>query len=241
MSRTKHLLILAGSAEARQIAQRVQSFQVRALVSEPPRGSNPMPVPCALHDFATLDGVLDQMRGADVVVDASHGFDGRMSHLGFQAAMTLGLPFLCYARPGWPLDVDRQLREVGEVQDAVALSGARVFSATGWASLPEYAGFTGEKVYLRQTTAHNRPAPFDFVELVFGRAPFSIADERQILRDLRIDTLICRNLGGRASFPKVAAALELGLEILLVARPALPARASVVHSVDAVLDWLDRQ
>lgn len=239
------LLVLAGSAEAREIARAAQAggAEVRALVSEPPRGPDPMPVPCDLHGFEDLSSVMTALAGFDAVLDASHGFDGRMSRLGFEAAGKLGLPFLSYARPAWSDDAADNVHRAKDVIAAMALTGkgARVFSATGWASLSDYAGFDGDTLFLRQTSRHSRPVPFGFVELVFGDPPFTSASETALFKALSIDTLICRNLGGAASRPKVDAAIALGIKVILIARPSLPEGAKVVGQIDKALHWVARQ
>lgn len=235
--------LLAGSAEAREIATAADAkgVEVRALISEPSRGPDPMPVPCTLFDFDDLDGVTDMLRGCDAVIDASHGFDGRMSQQGVRAARALELPFLSYVRPGWVIPAEADMRRVATVAQALPHAGKRVFSATGWASLPDYAPFAGERLFLRQTSPHDRQAPYDFVELTFGTPPFSQAQEQNTFEALRIDTLICRDLGGRASYPKVAAALALEIRVILIARPAMPDDIDCVDTVDAALQWLDAQ
>lgn len=235
-----NIVVLAGSAEARQIAQAAQDggVRVRALISEPPRGPNPMPVPCDLHDFASLGAVIDSLRGCAAVLDASHGFDARMSRLGFEAAQVLGVPFVSYIRPGWGIVPGTNMTRVPSIKDALPLAGDHVFSATGWASLPEYAAFSGARLFLRQTSRHPRAAPYPFVELAFGNPPFTEADERATLKTLRIDTLICRDLGGRASYPKVAAAIGLGIQVILIDRPALPGGARQVTTVSDALNWI---
>jgi precorrin-6A/cobalt-precorrin-6A reductase len=196
-----------------------------------------------LQDFGEVDHIIAQMQGADVVLDASHGFDGQMSKVGFAAARHLGVPFLSYARPGWPIDGHPTRRAAPDVTAAMALigPGARVFSAAGWASLSECAGFPGERLFLRQTSAHERPAPFAFVEPVFGDPPFTVQSETALFKELRIDTLLARNLGGRASRPKVDAAEALGLQVILIARPALPDGAMVVDRVQDALNWVAAQ
>ncbi|MFT6674750.1 MAG: precorrin-6A/cobalt-precorrin-6A reductase [Sulfitobacter sp.] len=236
------ILLLAGSAEARQIgtALREQGVDLRALLSEPPRGANPMPMPYQMVDFADLAGLKRQMAGCDAVIDASHGFDGRMTDLGFAAASQSGLPFISLSRPVWAMDPADQLCGAGDVQQAVAMipKGAKVFSATGWASLPDYADFAGERLFLRQTTRHDRPAPFDFVALVFGDPPFSQADETELFQRLGVEYLICRNLGGLPSRPKVDAALALGMKTILIDRPAAPKGSVVVADIAGVLAWV---
>ena len=234
------LTVLAGSAEARLIAQECQALgaRPRALVSEPPRGPNPMPVPCVLQDFSDLSVVTQVLQGSDAIVDASHGFDAVMTAQGHAAARALGVPFLSYTRPAWPVD-GPSIIQVPDVATAIAQieQGARVFSAAGWDSLPDCAGFAGDRLFLRQTTRHDRDAGYGFVTLSFGDPPFDEAQEAALFKDLCIHTLICRNLGGRASYPKVAAALSLDLKVILIARPALPSGVQSVRRVEDAVAW----
>jgi len=236
------ILLLAGSAEARQIgaALRDRGIGVRALMSEPPRGSNPMPMPFALHDFNDLAGLTAQMQSCRAVVDASHGFDGIMTQQGFLAARQAGLPFVSLSRPSWDVGAGRNLQAAADVRIANAMipAGGRVFSATGWASLSDYLPFAGSKLFLRQTGRHGRAAPYDFVELVFGDPPFTVADEIALFEKLGVEVLICRNLGGVPSRPKVDAAEALGLTTILIDRPAPPQGALVARDVGAILDWV---
>ena len=67
MKQGMKLLVLAGSSEARVLAQAAQEAGacVKALVSEPPRGPNPMPVPCELLSFDDERDVKAAMAGYD--------------------------------------------------------------------------------------------------------------------------------------------------------------------------------
>ena len=242
MKRGLKLLVLAGTAEARQIAKATQDAgaQVQAWVTEAPRGPNPMPVPT---DLISIDGIdpAEVAASFDAVIDASHAFDDGLTGLGLALSRATGLPFLSVRRPGWTLEQSDRWHAAADVQAAMAMiaSGARVFSATGFGSLPDYRDFPGARLFLRQTTRHNRPVPLDFAELVFGTPPFTLKDEIALFRALRIDTLICRNLGGRASRPKLDAALALGLQVILIEPPAIPKDIRVVADVASALAWLD--
>ncbi len=242
MKRDNTLMILAGSAEARRIGEAALQLgvQVRALMSEPPRGANPIHMPCTLLDFNDVEAVMAQIQGCDAVLDASHGFDGTMTHVGHDAAQRLGLPFLSYGRPAWPLPPDAPWCGASDVGVAMAMitPGARVFSATGWASLPEYAAFPGARLMVRQTHVHPRTPPFDFVDLIFGDPPFTVASEVALFRELNADTLICRNLGGQASRPKLDAARALDMKVVLIDRPSMPIGVEVVHDLDAAIAWI---
>lgn len=238
---SKRILLFGGSAEARQIALalRGQGLQMDVLMSEPPRGDVPMPVPWRLYVFDDVAALAAQMAQADLVVDASHGFDAAATQLGSAAAVLARVPFVTLSRPVWRLEA-ANWRAASDVTAAMGMTGAgaRVFAATGWESLPQMAGFAGEVVLLRQTTRHDRSAPYDFVELVFGEAPFSVISEEALFKELRVDTLICRNLGGVPSRPKLEAAKTLGLRVILIDRPPLPQGVEVVETVKGALDWV---
>ncbi len=242
MKQRLKLLLLAGSFEARQMAQMLdaQGVDLRALMSEPPRGTQPMAVPCDLRVFDDVADLAAYMAPFDAVLDASHGFDGAMTQLGLAAARVQGLPFLSYARPAWDVAAHPRWRSAPDVGTAMPMisAGARVFSAAGWGSLADCAAFPGARLFVRQTTQHARPAPYDFIEPVFGIAPFDVAGEVDLFTRYQIDTLMCRNLGGEASRPKLDAAAALDLGVILIDRPAHPDPTCVVREINAALDWV---
>lgn len=242
MEQAKRILLLAGSAEARQIAVALQAqgTSVQAIKSEPPRGPDPMPMPFEVWEEISQEKLGEAMQGVDAVIDASHGFDGVMTEAGFAAASAQGLPIVTLSRPPWSTAEHPRWRSAQDVATAMALvrPGARVFAATGWASLPDCARFPGSRLLLRQTVRHDRPPPYEFVELVFGDPPFTAESEAALFRDLNVDTLVCRNLGGRASRPKLDAAKALDLDVILIDRPAKPSGMAECTSVEDVLAWV---
>ena len=54
---------------------------------------------------------------------------------------------------------------------------------------------------------------------ILERGPFGVAAERKLLADHRIDAVLAKNSGGDATYAKIAAARELGIEVVLVRRP----------------------
>ena len=241
-SAAPNILLLAGSTEARQIAARLQAqgHSLRALVSEPPRGPNPMPVPCRLHPFDNAETLAAQLDGVTAVIDASHGFDPAMTDIGAAAARIAQVPFLSYSRPAWDASAHPTWQAVRDMRAAMPLiaPGSRVFAATGWQSLAACADFPGAALLLRQTVRHDRAPPYPFVDLVFGMPPFTAESEQALFERLSVDLLICRNLGGTASRPKLDAALALDLPVLLIDRPPRPQGVATVDRVEAVLDWV---
>lgn len=234
--------MLAGSDEARALAERLSDCgqPYVAWISEAPRGQAVLPQVPDLHRFADTRQMRAQMTAAGVtrVLDAGHGFDRATTEMAHQAARALDLPFLRVERPPW--DIGPPVQMVHDVAAACALvpKGARVFAATGWDSLADFASFRGAHLFLRQTRRHARAAPFPFVSLSFDTPPFDAPGEAALFARLRIDTLICRNLGGPDSFPKVAAARDMGLRVILIDRPALPGGLPTVATPEEAAAWL---
>ncbi|QUJ77815.1 precorrin-6A/cobalt-precorrin-6A reductase [Sulfitobacter albidus] len=240
MGPSSHILLLSGSFEARRVAEGLAAAGVRftAVLSEAPRGPSLMPQPPVLRRFEDASALAAFVREAGVtaVLDASHVFDRRLTAQAVAACAQLSLPYLRLERPAWPTDPPH-CTSAPDAHAAFAAAGARVFAATGWDSLPAMQRFGGEVVFLRQTRRHDRPAPVPFVTLSFGDPPFDTAQERALFAELRIDTLIARNLGGTASRPKIDAARALGIRTILIDRPALPAEITITSAPERAIAW----
>ena len=72
---------------------------------------------------------------------------------------------------------------------------------------------------------------------VLDRALFTIAQEKQLILDHTIDTIVSKNSGGNATYAKVVAARELEIPIVVVQRPPTPPVEQVVD-VEGAINWL---
>ena len=57
---------------------------------------------------------------------------------------------------------------------------------------------------------------------LLARGRFLKQAERALLSDNGIDAIVGKNSGGEATYGKIAAARALGIDVILVRRPALP-------------------
>jgi precorrin-6A/cobalt-precorrin-6A reductase len=81
------------------------------------------------------------------------------------------------------------------------------------------------------------PLPLRFCEVVVGRGPFALANERHLIARHAINVLVCKASGGTATEAKLIAAREFSLPVVMVRRPA-PEPGDMVETVEAAVEWL---
>ena len=59
-----------------------------------------------------------------------------------------------------------------------------------------------------------------------------------LFQSLRITHILCKNAGGTASQAKLTAARQLGLPVIMIARPQEPAGITRLTNVSEALTWV---
>ncbi|MFI5793673.1 cobalt-precorrin-6A reductase [Streptomyces sp. NPDC051677] len=242
---SRHVLVLGGTAEARELAGALAARRgVRVTSSLAGRVSRPgaLDGDVRIGGFGGAEGLADWLREqrTDAVVDATHPFATGITANAASAAAATGLPLVVLRRPGWRPGAGDRWHEVASLAAAAELLpsvGRRVLLTTGRLGLAAFAHLDGPHFVVRSVEPPAPPMPPD-VELVLARGPFTVADELALLRGHRIDVLVTKDSGGTATAAKLTAARELGLPVVVVRRPPLPAGVTAVPDVGAVLDEL---
>jgi precorrin-6A/cobalt-precorrin-6A reductase len=237
------VLILGGTAEARALAAALVDDGVRVVSSLAGRVRNPaLPVgEVRIGGFGGVGGLGSWLVAHDVaaVVDATHPFASAMTSHAVAACAAAGVPLVVLRRPGWPPEPG--WRWVDSLAAAAALPslGRRVFLTTGRTGLATFAGVDLEFV-VRCVDPPTGPLPHG-ARVLLDRGPFTVAGERALLREHRIDVLVTKDSGGSLTSAKLTAAREEGVRVLVVRRPPLPPGVEVVETVEAVRAWLRRE
>ena len=71
-----------------------------------------------------------------------------------------------------------------------------------------------------------------------ARGPFTETDEKMLLGEHRIETIVAKNSGGEATYAKIAAARALGVTVVVLRPPALP-DVPAVETIAEAASWLD--
>lgn len=236
------MLVLGGTSEGRDLAQALPG-EVRVTSSLAGRVSRPLLPAGAVRvgGFGGVEGLAAWLRAADVdaVVDATHPYAAQMTTHAAQACDDVGLPLLRLDRPEWtrrPGDAWHEVASVGQAAQTVDTLGERAFLTTGRV---EAAAFADVRAWclLRSIERPDGPLPARH-EVLLERGPFDLAAEAETMRRWGIDVLVTKNSGGAATAPKLTAARDLGIPVLIVRRPVAPAGLTVVHDVAEALAWV---
>ncbi|MFF3495865.1 cobalt-precorrin-6A reductase [Streptomyces sp. NPDC002795] len=237
-----HVLILGGTTEARRLADALHP-RVRVTSSLAGRVAAPR-LPAGevrIGGFGGAEGMADWIRGHAVsaVIDATHPFAETISFNAARAAATAHVPLLALRRPGWVPGAGDDWREVASLAEAAeAVRGAgRVFLTTGRMGLAAFAHVDDADFVVRSVDAPEPPFP-PRMEVLLDRGPFTLDGEREVLADRHVDVLVTKDSGGAATSPKLVAAREAGIPVVVVRRPPVPVGVPVATTVEAAADWL---
>jgi precorrin-6A/cobalt-precorrin-6A reductase len=241
----KRVLILGGIRDAAQLAaQAVALPGVEVITSMAGRVRQPV-APAGrmrIGGFGGAAGLIDYVREQHIalLIDATHPFATQMSHHAATAAQACGLPHLMLVRPPWePVNGDRWL-PVESIAAAVAvLPGVarRVFLTIGRQELAAFAPLQELWFVMRMIDPPVPDTPVPPGTLILERGPFTLEDERQLLHTYAIEAIVSKNSGGDATYAKLIAARELGLPVVMIQRPPMPAGEQVAN-VEQAMAWL---
>jgi precorrin-6A/cobalt-precorrin-6A reductase len=246
---TERLLILGGTSEAAELARAAAARFGEALeITTSLAGRTERPRAPAGHlrigGFGGPAGLATYLteHGIGQLIDATHPFATRISAAANLACEQANVPRLILQRPPWrrhPLD---RWIEVDDVMAAAAIvddQGRRAWLTVGASEIAAFSAAPAVHFVVRLVDPPRRPLPLQSYEVIVGRGPFSLGEERSNIERHAIDVLVCKASGGAATEAKIVAARESGLPVIIVRRPP-PERGEAVDSVEAALDWLAR-
>ncbi|WP_411037199.1 cobalt-precorrin-6A reductase [Shinella sp. BYT-45] len=244
----RRILILGGTAEARDLAARLAGradLAVTLSLAGRTLDPAPQPVPVRSGGFGGVEGLaayLDE-QAVDLVIDATHPFARQISMNAQAASAATGVPLLRLERLGWDETQGDRWTRVASVAEAVTALGEdprRVFLAIGRQEAKAFDAAPQHRYLVRSVDPVDPPLEAPEVEYVLDRGPFALEAEIALLREHRIDVIVSKNSGGEATYGKIVAARILGLPVVLVERAAADDghRAGTVEDAMRLLDHL---
>lgn len=237
------ILILGGTAEARELAAALHRLGTPVISSLAGRVSSPrLPVgEVRVGGFGGPEAMAQWLSGEGVsaVVDATHPFAERISASAASACGASDVPLLRLQRPGWQERPGDHWHWAGDLAQAAALVpqlGRRVLLSTGRQGLEAFAGI-GETWFLIRCVDPPEVALPPRHELLLDRGPYTHTGERALIEGHGIDLVVTKDSGGTHTIAKLDVARELSLPVIVVRRPPTPEGIETVPNVEQALTW----
>jgi precorrin-6A/cobalt-precorrin-6A reductase len=243
-SATMRALLLGGTGDANQLADALARARIDAIYSYAGRTQIPLPhaLPTRIGGFGGAQGLADFIRHERIthVIDATHPFAAEMSRHAVEACDATNTPLVALERAPWMRMAGDNWMDVSGIDAAVAAlpdASARVFLAIGRQHIAPFTAKPQHAYTLRFVDAPDGALQLPNAEVIVSRGPFSLAGDRELMASRRIAYLVARNSGSSGARAKIDAARELGIPVIMIARPTLPERPRV-ESVEEVMAWL---
>ncbi|MEX5599522.1 cobalt-precorrin-6A reductase [Pseudophaeobacter sp. C1-32P7] len=238
------ILLLGGTTEASRLAEALAEAGMDAVFSYAGRTARPVtqPLPLRVGGFGGGEGLAAylQAEGITHVIDGTHPFAAQMSANALYACERANVALCALERPAWQAQLSddwRHVENLAEAVEALPEVGARVFLAIGKQNLAAFAGKPGNHYLLRLVDPPEGPIPLPDKTVEIARGPFDVAGDQALMQAHGITHIVSKNAGGSGAEAKLQAARDLGLPVIMIARPKVPQRLTF-GTVPAVMAWL---
>lgn len=233
------ILILGGTAEARELANRLVAMGHDVTTSLAGRTSDPILPEGKLRmgKFGGIPGLAAYLRvaGIERLVDATHPYAGQISINAVAAAQQTGIPLVRYMRPAWEQQLGADWITVETAAEAAASlpPNADVLLTTGHTGLEQFLERDDCQFVVRTIEAPAGELP-RHASLLRSRPPYSLSDEMALMEREEITHLVTKNSGGGQTAAKLEAAKRLGVKVIMIARPVYGPANEVASVEDAI-------
>ncbi|NTW20519.1 MAG: cobalt-precorrin-6A reductase [Nostocales cyanobacterium W4_Combined_metabat2_030] len=239
------VLILGGIGDAVELAIKIANIPgIEVITSLAGRTREPANLPGNVRTggFGGVPGLTNYLREMqiDLLIDATHPFANQISENAAAATQEVGIPRLMVIRPPWEkLEDDDWLEVEDNLAAATALANRakRVFLTIGRQEIGTFAHLQEIWFLMRMIDPPNTDVIIPPGLILCDRGPFNLENEQEILLKYNIDTIVSKNSGGNATYPKIIAARKLGIKVVMVNRPPVPPGKQVAD-VDSACKWL---
>ncbi|MGF6757051.1 cobalt-precorrin-6A reductase [Paraburkholderia sp. GAS42] len=216
------ILLLGGTGDAMQIARELGLRDVYSLAG---LGKVPVDLACAVRvgGFGGAEGLARYLReeGIGLLVDATHPYAAQISANAASASRATGVPCWAVRRAPWQPQAGDDWRMVDD--------WAGIVAALAPFSRPLFTLGREPLAHLDEIPAHQfwivrclETQPGTVRSRVMdARGPFSVEGESALFSEHRIDVVVSKNSGGKATEAKLVVARRLGLPVVMLRRPAL--------------------
>lgn len=235
----RHLLLLAGTTESVALDLALADddrIRVTVALAGVTRNVRKFHGDLRRGGFGGVEGLTTFLHAAavDLLVDATHPFAAQMSAHAVQAAMASGIPVLRLTRQPWTRPRGATWIPADDLANAAGLlpPDATAFLALGQRHLTAFQHHPATLIVrsIDPPSADLLPA----ARWIVAPPGQSAAAERALFAQHGVSHLVARNSGGDAGWPKIVAASEAGLPVIMIDRPPQLVSDTVLDVAEAV-------
>lgn len=249
------ILVLAGTSDARELAEKIKQagYPLLATVVTDNAAKSleeaGIPVQVGRLNAEAIKQLIEE-KGVECVVDASHPFAEEASRNAMAAAQAANVPYIRYERASSDAPQNEKLIVVDDYVQAAELAAQKkgvIMLTTGSKTLNIFAD---RLIGLPDTTLVARMLPrvdnmvkceelgLEQKNIVAMQGPFSKELNKALYAHYGVTLMITKESGKVGAFDeKVEAALEMGIETIVIGRPRIE-YGSRFSDFDGVLDEL---
>lgn len=235
------VLLLGGTGEGLRLVEVCAGTSLRLVYSV--AGLTRVPdLTCEVRagGFGGEDGLLSYLREnrVQLLLDATHPYAANISQNAQRAAKRAGCPAWALRRPPWRPGADDDwwdARDWGGVLKRTERFRSVLFTI-GRQPLLRSADRPIPQRWTVRTLAGGRDT--DGVEILADRGPFSLQAELNLFATRRVEVLVSKNSGGPAVAAKLSAARRLGVPVVMLERPTMPAMDREFNDVEELVPVL---
>jgi precorrin-6A/cobalt-precorrin-6A reductase len=232
------ILILAGTQEARLLANKLvhEGNDVTSSFAGVTEDPNLPAGKIRRGGFGGVEGMRRYLTDEkiDLLIDATHPFATVISRHAVEAHSHV----IRFERLAWIAQRDDRWTEVADINAAVAALPfeARVLLTIGRKEVAAFMSRPDLSGVARMIEEPRLPLGTQWT-LILQRPPFTLESEIALMKEAEISHLVTKNAGGDQTDEKLMAARQLGLPVVIVARPPKPG-ALTFHSIDAIAAYV---
>ena len=246
----RHLLVLAGTGEARQMLAWLateQRFRITASLAGVTSAPRALGVATRSGGFGGVNRLADWVRqhNVDIMLDMTHPYAAQMSRNAAAVADALALPTIVFHRPPWVAKAEDQwaVFDSWQAMANAVPAAAKLFIVGGSRDLEAFCQRSDISVLIRSLNLDNYKSKYSNINIIKSLPYKTVELEVELLRDHGITHICCKNSGGAFSQAKIQAARFLRLPVWMLARPTAPQATpfyQILHDVDSVKQALAR-
>ena len=255
MTKQRHILLLGGTAEARELLEALitktnhdVTYSLAGVLGSKAEevlrsrmGIDSDNFHFRMGGFGGPEGLQAYMQdhGVDLLIDATHPYATQISSNAVKASDNGHVPLARFVRHEWTQTSEDNWTVVEKLSDAAAAlpTNVTVFLSVGRQSIAPFASRKDCRFVIR-SIAEAEEHMFHAATFIKGMPGRSVEEELALFQDYKIDYLVTKNSGAEKASHKMLAARELHIPVIMVKRPHLP-ESPEFSELDPILGWIE--